>query len=321
MGNKKTLFRYFFGIWLLLASLVAEADELELKFIEEKFGPEQTELHKLRAQQDELVLETTNSAELETFLASIAEPELKKEILSRVSGDNRLRDSAQLLSFGDAALSLGLKSQALSAFRKALELDPKSLNAYYALAKVTDDREEKSRCYLKSLSTEALTNVADAWFGAANKSLTEVGSLNARTQVPSSTTIAAAMIPYQFAILKEPSNAALRYQFARKLESAGLSYYDHASKRYLEAAALAKQKFLAGDKSVESLLRDSIESLIRTLSIQGDFEQAVKYCHSYMALGYEKFTDGDSIRGVLRRVQVRRNPFTRLESGGLKYES
>ncbi len=253
-------------------------------------------LHQLSAETSELVESSTRPAVVDEVLASVADAELKQELIKIAYGTESQKqlDSAQLVNIADACLSLGLKDQALTAYRRAVELNPNSLSAQHALAKATDDKQERARSYLKSVSTEALTSVADSWFAVPGAP---------------STTIAAAMIPYQFAILKEPTNASLRYQFARRLESAGLSYYAQSSKRYLESAVLAKQKFIAGDKTVEALLRDSIEALIRTLAIQGDFDGATKYCHSYMSLGYERFSAGDSVRGIMRKIQARRNPF------------
>ncbi len=250
--------------------------------------------HQLQIEEIDLVLEKSSAAQ--GLIDSVSDAELKKQLIEKAfTGSARKHlDAAQLLSVADAALSLGLKEQALSAYRQAIELDPKSLDAHHALAQATDDSDERARNYLKSVSTEALISVADTWF---------------ELKGASATTIAAAMVPYQFAILKEPSNPHLRYQLARRLEKAGLSYYSLSAKRYLESAVLAKQQFLAGDKSVELLLRDSIESLIRTLAIQGDFVTATKYCESYISLGYERFAAGDSVRGILRKMQARRNPF------------
>jgi|GEM_PF-5329975 len=257
--------------------------------------------HQLRVEEQEIVLEDTKlSAEAAELINSISDKNTKQELISRAfaASSQKQQDAAQLIAVANAALSLGLKDQALSAYRKAIELNPNSLDAHHALASTTSDSNERARSYLKSVSSAALTSIADTWF--------EASQANAST-------IAAAMIPYQFAILKEPANAELRYRFARKLERAGLSYYALAAKRYLEAAVLAKQKFLAGDKTVENMLRDSVESLIRTLAIQGDFDGAAKYCHSYISLGYERFSAGDSVRGILRKMQARRNPFRIIE--------
>ncbi len=283
------------------SSMVTGPDVTEAKNIAEvTLDPNVVETkHQLQVEAHELLLESTThsySANVEELINSINDAELKKQLITRAFGEasRKQLDSAQLLSVADAALSLGLKDQALSAYRKAVELDPNSLSAHHALAKASTDTNERARSFLKSVNTEALTSIADTWF--------ELKGANA-------TTIAAAMIPYQFAILKEPNNPQLRYQFARRLERAGLSYYSLSTKRYLESAVLAKQKFIAGDKSVEVLLRDSIESLIRTLAIQGDFDSATKYCHSYISLGYDRFATGDSVRGILRKMQSRRNPF------------
>ena len=277
----------------ILAKTASHGDEppLVLEFIDEEQS-----LHQLSAEANHLVETSTNSSAADEVLSSITDTQLKQELIKKafsVEAKKQL-DSAQLIILADACLSLGLKGHALDAYRKAIVLNPNNISAHHALAKVTDDKEEQARSYLKSLSTEALTSIADSWFSISGAN---------------TSTIAAAMIPYQFAILKEPTNAQLRYQFARRLENAGLRYYADSSKRYLESAVLAKQKFLAGDKSVETLLRDSIESLIRTLAIQGDFDAATKYCHSYISLGYERFSAGDSVRGILRKMQSRRNPF------------
>ncbi len=268
---------------ILLAEGEAEK-ELELEILEEE------ETHKLSA--EEIVLDKNiYSSSVETLVSELSSVEQRQKILDLAfgaSGRSQL-DAAQLLSLGRACEQQGLKELALKAYRQAINLDGTNLSAYQALANSSQDPQEKIKNHLKSLSREALISVGDAWFD--NKSTV------------------AAMIPYQFAILKEPNNPYLRYKFARKLEEAGFSYYALSAKRYLEAAAIAKQKFLAGDKSVEVLLRDSVEALIRTLAIQGDFDAATKYCHSYISLGYERFIEGDSVRGILRKIQAKHNPF------------
>lgn len=206
-------------------------------------------------------------------------------------------DAAELEVLGDALAESGHKDEALDAFRKSLELNPENLNANMGLAQNTDDKKEKLANYLKVVKTQALVEIGDSWLEAG------VNSNNPKT-------ISAALTSLQYAVLKEPLNPNLRYRYAKALERAGEDNYPKAAKRYLEAAAISKKKLLFGEKQVEPLLRNSLESLIRVLCLQGDFNSANKYCQSYMALGYKKFLKGDPIAAIQKNIKSNKNPFS-----------
>jgi hypothetical protein len=89
----------------------------------------------------------------------------------------------------------------------------------------------------------------------------------------------------------------------------GFSYYTLSAKRYLESAVLAKNQYLSGNLLAENTLRTATESLIRILSQQGDEQMAIKYCQSYIDLGFRRFTDGKPIVAVIKELQAHQNPF------------
>ena len=219
-------------------------------------------------------------------------------------------DSTSLQMIGDALAKSGYKDKALEAYRKAIEVNPDNLQAQLGLARNTPDQMQRTKAYLRTLSAEALLSVADHWF--------EVAQQDGNPQ-----TLSASMLAYQFAILKAPKNPSLRFRYGNLLERSGSENYKQASKRYYEAASLAKQNFSEGDQFSESLMRKSLEALIRLEAMQGQFETAHDYCQSYLALGYKKFSYGDKVQAFMKKIRSKRNPFWRVtqefrKSWGLK---
>lgn len=180
--------------------------------------------------------------------------------------------------------------------KKAIDEDPQNLNAHLGLARIQEDNKEKLEHYLSSISDEALLAIGDAWFIQAQ----EKGKAK---------DFAKAMIPFQFVILKDPTNPKHRYRYARMLEDSGSAFFAEASKRYLEAAALAKKLFLSGDKGMQILLRNSTESLIKTLARQGKLDKAAQYCDSYLNLGYKTFVNGTKVLAIVKELNQEKNPF------------
>ena len=205
-------------------------------------------------------------------------------------------DSASLSHIAQTLQGQGRNDLSADAYAKALEVDPTNLNAMLGLARTTKNPEQKLNYYLKAIDDEALMNIGQKWF--------EKGKASGDQKQ-----IAQAMISYQFAVLKNPENPYYRYQYAQVLEESGYSNFDQASKRYLEAAVLAKKDYQAGDTSKESILRKSTECLIKVLTKKGAPEKAVHYCNSYRALGFNKFLDGRSIKGVMKEISSNKNPF------------
>ena len=205
-------------------------------------------------------------------------------------------DAASLGYIADKLAQEGHTNLSADAYLKALEADPSNLNAALGLARSTKNKDLKLQFYLKALDDQALMHVGKAWF---NKGL-ESGDIKQ---------IAQGMVGFQFAILKSPANPFYRFQYAKALEQSGLENFPEASKRYLEAAVLAKKDYKAGDNSKEHILRESTECLIKLLTKSGDQEQAVHYCNSYIGLGFKKFMDGRSIKGVMKQISLSKNPF------------
>lgn len=234
----------------------------------------------------------------ENFLDSL-DPNIVKDLVGKTDFQKKLfdsMDSASLYTLGSSLLELGKKSQALEAFREALKSNPDNLSAKLALAKNTDDREEKIQNYIASIDSGALVSVSNAWFDEGIKT-------------KNSLAISSAKIPYELAIIKEPLRADLRLDYALKLEEAGTSYYPEATQRYLEAASLYKKDFISGKKENEEFLRISAESLIKLLSLQGRFDEASKYTLSYLSLGFEKFMDGTPSKAFIKEFERGKNPF------------
>ncbi len=205
-------------------------------------------------------------------------------------------DSTSLAHLGDTLAKKGYDQEALAAYRRALELNAENINAKLGLAEITKDETEKLTNYLASVNDKALLEIGSHWFEQGYQS-------------HDLKSIAKALVSFQFAVLKNPKNAEYRYRYAQVLERSGADFWSQATKRYLEAAALAKTEYLAGNKTIEPLLRDSTESLIRVLSAQGDFDNAAKYCATYMNLGFKKFVDGKAVLAILKEMEANRNPF------------
>ena len=215
--------------------------------------------------------------------------DFRKENIAKADSASLSYIAAKLDQEGQSDLSAG-------AYAKALELDPDNLNAMLGLARTTVNEEEKLHYYLKAVDDEALLSIGKKWFQKGIKS-------------GDSKQIAQAMVSYQFAVLKNPTNPYYRYEYAQALEESGYSNFEQASKRYLEAAVLAKKDFNAGDLQKENILRKSTECLIEVLTKKGDPEEAVHYCNSYLGLGFKKFLDGRSIKGVMKEISSNKNPF------------
>lgn len=205
-------------------------------------------------------------------------------------------DSASLSYIAEKLNQEGHVEQSAGAYAKALEVDPNNLNAMLGLARTTANEEEKLHYYLKAVDDQALLSIGQKWF--------EKGIASGDSKQ-----IAQAMVSYQFAVLKNPANPYYRYEYARALEQSGFANFDLATKRYLEAAVLAKKDYKAGDIAKEDILRMSTECLIKVLTKKGAPDKAVHYCNSYMALGFKKFLDGRSIKGVMKEISSNKNPF------------
>lgn len=198
----------------------------------------------------------------------------------------------------DSATNKTFQEETIDSYRKAVELDPQNINVRLRLAKLTNDPKEKLENYLASLSDEALLAVGNIWFNEGYQN----GDLK---------TMAKALISLQLAVLKNPRNPEYRFNYAQALEKFGQNSKE-TSRRYLEAAALAKNEYLAGNKSSESLLRNATEALIRVLVLDGDFESAAKYCTAYLNLGFTKFLNGKATLAIMKEVEASRNPFNIL---------
>jgi hypothetical protein len=225
------------------------------------------------------------------FLERINQPELLNddkfisEILTKLD-IVALEQIAQILN------SQAQKSSAELAYRKILSLDPNNHKALIQLAELTADPDEKTKNYLQALDQRALESLANSW---------------TREKKPDSP--AKALLLRQISILKDPQNPILRLECAQLYESMGFSYYTLSAKRYLESAVLAKNQYLSGNLQAETILRTATESLIRVLSHQGDELMAIKYCQSYLDLGFRRFTDGKPIVAVIKELQAHQNPF------------
>lgn len=236
---------------------------------------------------------------LDDSLAAVIEADIKfqEETFHKI-------DSASLTHLADTLAEKGHSEEALAAYRRALELNAENINAKLGLAETTQDETEKLTNYLASVSDKALLEIGSHWF--------EQGY-----QAHDLKSVAKALVSFQFAVLKNPKNPEYRYRYAQVLERSGADFWSQATKRYLEAAALAKLEYLAGNKTIEPLLRGSTESLIRVLSVQGDFDNAAKYCAAYMNLGFKKFIDGKPVLAVLKEVEANRNPFAQELTQGI----
>lgn len=270
------------------------------KVLEEK---KETNLQKLKVKETNFIQEDkkteTKLEEHQKFLTEeIKDADLKNSLEKTLDNKKEQIESSKIAVIAKALSQMNKKDLAQRAYKKAIELDTKNIQLRLDYAKTLEPGHEQSKQFLKSLDETALTSIAESWL--------EAGKKQAKPSF-----IKAAMLPYQIAILKNPKEAKLRYQFARALEKAGAAYLEEASRRYLEAAALAKIEYLQGKSEQETLMRDSIESLISTLTAQGKFVSAEKYCLSYLNLGFEKFNNGKSTKGILTRIKKHKDPFHR----------
>lgn len=228
-------------------------------------------------------LATLNQAGIKTDLNS---PEIQNQIAGKI-------DALALAEIASLLASQGDNAKAVSAYRRVLNIDPHNHQAKLGLARLSTDREEKLNNYLASIEMESLLSLAGAWSQEAT----------------SPEALARSLVAYQLAILKDPYNPTYRLDCARLLEAMGSSQYTLAAKRYLEAAALAKNSYLSGELSAEPILRTATEALIKVLSKQGEAELALKYCNSYLDLGFKRFINGKPIIVVIKELRQNQNPF------------
>ncbi len=266
----------------------------------------QTDLHQLSAEASnhKLYTITQSKSEIDKFLEQL-DPQLATTLeADKEFHDRTFRniDSASLTELADTLAKQGHEDEASAAYRKAIELNASNINAKLGLAKSSKDENEKLANYLSSISDEALLEIGSRWF--------EEGYAQHDYK-----SIAKALVSFQLTILKNPQNPEYRLRYAQILERSGAEFYDQAAKRYLEAAALAKQDYLAGNTNTETILRNATESLIRILSFQGDFNGAAKYCATYINLGFKKFSNGQATLAVLKEVESNRNPFKESKQG------
>jgi hypothetical protein len=242
----------------------------------------------------------SNPSSLENFMNTL-DPGLKNSLKNDSVFHEDVyskADAASMQALADKLESLGYTNQAYQAYKNSLAIDPSSTKAKLGLARTTEDKNESLKNFLESIDNQALIAVANSWHAE--------GLSQSNPKV-----IAQAMVPYQFAILKNPTEAKYRFDYAQILESSGLEFLGQASQRYLEAAVLAKKQYQEGNKSLEFLMRDSTEALIRVLTQSGRQEEALKYCNSYIAMGYRSFSDGRAIAAIIREIRYNKNPFIR----------
>jgi hypothetical protein len=284
---------------------VLDNKNLDIEIAAEDFALPKTtksekEIHLLQANKkdDYIFTLTKEESPIEEFL-----DDLDERVVQQIFEEKDFRkkniaiaDSASLSHIGNKLKEVGHLDLSANAYAKALEVDPKNLNAMLGLARTTTNDQEKLHLYLKAIDDEALISIGKKWFQAGIAAGDEKQ-------------IAQAMISYQFAVLKNPQNPYYRFEYGQALEKSGYANFDQASKRYLEAAVLAKKDFKAGDALKEDILRKSTECLIKVLTKKGSPEEAVHYCDSYLSLGFKKFLDGRSIEGVKKEISSNKNPF------------
>ncbi len=205
-------------------------------------------------------------------------------------------DSSSLTHIGSELETRGKLEDAFRAYNEALEIDPKNLNARLGLARTSTNREERFQNFLAAIDNHALEEIGKEWH--------QQGLENNDAQA-----VSKSLVPFQLSVLKNPKSPEARFAYAEVLEDSGPDYYAQASKRYLEAAVLAKNQFISGDQAYRPLLRKSTESLIRTLTLIGDQNSAIKYCNSYLGLGFSNFLDGRSVASIMKEIKYNRNPF------------
>ncbi len=230
-----------------------------------------------------------NELDSEVTSSIMANPNFIKETHEKI-------DSAALVNLANLLKEQGLVDEAYKAYQEALSLDAKNNQAYLGIASITSDNQEKLTSYLATINSKALIEIGKTWFKS--------GENNSSTKQ-----LMQAFIPFQFAILKEPKNPEMRFAYANILKEAGFNFYPEASKRYLEAAALAKELYQKGDLKVEGLMRESAENLIKVVCHLGKQEDAIKYCNSYLNLGFDRFLDGRPVLGLVKEIRFNKNPF------------
>jgi tetratricopeptide (TPR) repeat protein len=262
-----------------------------------KLAQEQDEnLHRLTASlaNRNLISFMKHKSVAEQFLEDLGEDFFKNEIF--IEETFQKIDSVSLYHIGSELEKRGMDSDANRAYNEALEIDPDNINARLGIARTSSDQEVKIKNYLASLDNQALVEIGKSWYSKG------IESNNLQL-------ISQSLIPFQLAVLKNPDLPEPRFEYAQILEQSGPDFLYQASKRYLESAVLAKNKFLAGEEEYKSLLRKSTEALIRTLTVLGDQESALKYCNSYLGLGFSNFLDGRSISSIIKEIKFNRNPF------------
>ena len=254
------------------------------------------EIHQLNASLSDrgLIAFTESKSAAEEFLDSL-DVQLDKD-QDFVEETFQKIDSTSLTHIGSELETRGNRDDAFRAYNEALQIDPNNLNARLGLARTSTDREEKFQNFLAAIDNQALEEIGKEWH--------QRGLENHDAQA-----ISKSLVPFQLSVLKNPKSSESRFAYAEVLEASGPDYYAQASKRYLEAAVLAKNEFVNGDENYKSLLRKSTESLIRTLTVIGDQDSAVKYCNSYLGLGFSNFLDGRSIASIIKEIKYNRNPF------------
>lgn len=233
--------------------------------------------------------EFLSNLDTNTVSSLIHNPEFMKRTFEKI-------DSITLSHIGDSLNKKGLTDEAYKAYQEALKLDSENNQAHLGIAQTSENSDERILNLLATIDSKNLIAIGEDWFASGIKNL-------------DSKLIAQSFIPFQFAILKEPKNPEMRFAYARILEKAGFDFYAESSKRYLEAAALAKELYQKGDQKHEDLMRKSAESLIRTVVYLGDQEKAIKYCNSYLNLGFDRFLDGRPVLGLVKEIRFNKNPF------------
>ncbi len=275
----------------LLASPALEAAKTQV--------PKITHMLKANKKENFLFALTKEDSPVEEFINQLDE-NISTQILNKENFQKEnlsKADSASLNYIADELADLGRNDLAAEAYFKALKTNPENLNAMLGLARNSKDKNEKLKYYLKAIDEEALLSIGKTWFeeGLASGDIRKIEQ---------------GIIGYQFAVLKNPANPYYRFSFAQALERSGYQNFEQASKRYLEAAVLAKKDYKSGDNSKEDIMRRSTECLIKVLTKKGSQDQAVHYCNSYIGLGYKKFLDGRSIRGIMKELNSNKNPFS-----------
>lgn len=279
------------------STLSSEDLAIETPWIEAKQRIQEDPLHQLYIKKNSKPINSYNK-----ILKEINDKGVLSEIQSKGYQESlqKEEESAQLSLLADTLIKYNKKETALRAYKQSLELNPNNLATWLKLAKNSSNKSEKLNSYLKTISTDALTSIGSSWL--------EHGLEN---NDPDS--LAAALVSFQYAVLKNPLDPKLRYTYARALEKSGTKNTSKSARRYLEAAALSKQQFLHGNNDVLQLMRDSIESLIRLTLYNGDFEKASAYCDSYVELGFKDFLNGKSINSIKKLISKNQNPFMKEE--------